>query len=260
MYLDRAATGAAAAERVAHRMRNVIGRKGRVTIMFASAPSQREFLATLARMDHIDWSRVVALQMDEYVSLPGSRQTLARFLEEHLYEVVRPGVMHTLLAVGEDATHARLRYIEILTHSPVDIVCAGIGENGHLAFNDPPANFDDPELVRLAALDARSREQQVHDAQFESLAQVPTHALTVTVTALMQTNYLSCVVPGRAKSEAVRTTLLEPVSPMCPASILRSHRDAVLYLDEAAAASLRGGSVFAGGPADARDERGTTRL
>ncbi len=230
--------GRAAARRVARWMRQAIARHRGVTMMFAAAPSQREFLMALGQMDRLDWSRVTALQMDEYLGLAAnSTQTLGAFLKKHLYDVVRPGTVHYLEAAATPSTECR-RYADLLARHPLEILCAGIGENGHLAFNDPPADFEDPDPVRIVALDGLSRAQQVRDGQFPAIDDVPTHALTVTIPALMRATRVSCVVPGPTKAAAVRAALREPISPDCPASVLRRHRRAVLYLDEEAAALL----------------------
>jgi len=238
-YADRETLGTAAARRVASLMRGAIAREGRVNVMFAAAPSQREFLSALAGMKNLDWSRVVAMQMDEYAGLAGSARTLAGFLKEHLYDLVRPGRVYNFFGAATDADRECDRYARVLAKHPVDIVCAGIGENGHLAFNDPPADFEDPDLARVVALDERSRAQQLHDAQFASLDDVPRTAFTVTIPVLMRAKSISCVVPGSAKAEAVRAALQDAVSPMCPASVLRGHPRSVLYLDEASAALLK---------------------
>ncbi len=241
VYATRGDLGVAAAREVAARMRALLARQERVRMVFAAAASQRELLAELGALAGIAWPRVIAFHMDEYVGLgPDAPQSFARFLREHLFDRVRPGVVHYLDGRGDPAGECE-RYTRLLSEGPIDIVCAGIGENGHLAFNDPPvADLADPKTVKVVALDRRSREQQVHDGCFGRLEEVPTHALTLTIPALMGGGHISCVVPGPTKAEAVRVALQGPVSTDCPASVLRRHPDSILYLDRESAALLAG--------------------
>ena len=240
IYEDRAAMGAAAAQAVAQRMRQVLAEKEQAVIVFAAAPSQNEFLATLRHIEGLEWRRVVAMHMDEYIGLPADApQAFGNFLRERLFDIVEPRTVHYIDGNAVDPETECQRYAGLLKHNPVDIVCAGIGENGHLAFNDPPvADFDDPGLVKVVELDLRCRQQQVHDGCFAQLAEVPTHALTLTIPALMMARWIYCIVPGPTKTEAVKKTWQGPVSTACPATILRRHANAVLFLDQAAAALL----------------------
>ena len=240
VYASRAALGRAAAKGVAARMREALSEKERVSMVFAAAPSQNEFLAALRETADLDWSRVTAFHMDEYVGLSADApQSFRKFLDDHLFGAVQPGVIHYLAGDAPDPEGECRRYAALLAAQPPAIVCAGIGENGHLAFNDPHiADFDDPLLVKVVELDAASRQQQVNDDCFEKLEDVPTHALTVTIPALTRARHLSVVVPGTAKAEAVEATLHAPVSPAYPATILRRHAGAVLLLDVDAATRL----------------------
>lgn len=241
VYADRAGLGAASASAAAQRIREILGRQERCRIVFAAAPSQNEFLAGLAEQENIDWSRVTAFHMDEYVGLANDHpQSFVRFLREHLWDLVQPGEIYPLNGLNPDPESECRRYTALLCAAPIDIVAAGIGENGHLAFNDPPdADFDDPRTVRIVGLAQRSREQQVHDGCFPDLASVPTHALTLTIPALMAASTVFCMVPGPTKAEAVRETLRGPVRQACPATILRRHPAAVLYADEASFALVQ---------------------
>lgn len=235
VYLDREAMGAAVAADVAAAMRAVLTERPRVRMAFAAAPSQEEFLAALAGTPGLDWSRVTAFQLDDYIGLPGSApQRFSQFLRSRLFDRVQPGELHLIDAIQstQDMTAECHRYAGLLEAEPLDIVCLGIGENGHLAFNDPPvANFDDPESVKLVELDDACRQQQVNDGCFQSTDDVPTHAITLTIPTLLAGNRLFCVVPGATKREAVRCTLSGPVTTACPASILRTHPACTLYLD-----------------------------
>jgi glucosamine-6-phosphate deaminase len=232
VYPTRAAMGQAAAHDIAAALRTRLRTQQAVRAVFAAAPSQDEMLAALAAAPGIDWTRVTALHMDEYAGIgEAAPQRFGNYLADRLFGMVHPGRVELINPRG-DAGVAAERYARVLAESPVDIVCAGIGENGHLAFNDPgSADFADAELVKVVALDERSRRQQVNDGCFGALAKVPTHAITLTVPALMSASEIFCVVPGPSKAAAVREALFGPVSPACPASTLRDHSRATLYLD-----------------------------
>ena len=240
VWADREKTGVAAAYAVAERMRDLLTTQGKAIIVFAAAPSQNEFLATLAKMPNLDWGRVTAFQMDEYIGLPpDAPQGFGLFLRKHIFDLVQPGTVHYLNGQADDPNEECCRYAALLESNPVDIVCAGIGENGHLAFIDPPvADFDDPKRVKVVGLDRRSRQQQVNDGCFTRIKDVPTHALTMTIPQLMEARWIYCIVPGPTKTEAVRNTLKGPISTNCPASVLRRHPAAVLYLDRDAAGNI----------------------
>jgi glucosamine-6-phosphate deaminase len=240
LHSDRGKLGAAAAHAVAERMRTTIAENGSVAMVFASAPSQNEFLATLATLKGIDWDKVTAFHMDEYLGLPAdSPEGFGTFLQERLYNAVKPGTVHFLNGQAEDPQAECKRYAALLAEHPVDIVCAGIGENGHLAFNDPPvADFEDPESVKVVELDHACRLQQVHDGCFPNLNSVPTHALTLTIPALTAASWIYAMVPGPTKAQAIKDTLTAPLGTHCPATILRQHPRAVLYVDTASAALL----------------------
>ena len=233
-YPDRASLGVAAARGVAA----AIAARGEARAVFACAPSQDEFLAALIAQS-VDWAKVTVFHMDEYAGLPeGHPASFRSYLRGHLLAHIAARAVH-LIRAEADAAGETARYAALLAERPLDLVCLGIGENGHLAFNDPPvADFADPALVKLVALDDACRRQQVHDGCFRALDDVPTHALTLTIPALFCAREISCVVPGGRKAQAVRDALLGPIAPSCPASILRTHPRAVLHLDEAAASLL----------------------
>ncbi len=239
VYADRAALGLAAGEEIAAALRARLARQPRVRMIFAAAPSQTELLAALGAAAGIDWDRVTAFHMDEYLDLAGDApQRFGHFLREHLFARVHPGEIHYLAAgeiSGDDEAAADAecaRYAALLRSAPIDIVCLGIGENGHLAFNDPPvADFADPATVKPVDLDGTCRRQQVHDGCFTTLAAVPRRALTLTIPALTAGARLCCTVPGPSKRAAIRRTLTGPIGTACPASILRRHPDCTLYTD-----------------------------
>lgn len=232
--------GEAAARDAAVLLRTLLDRQDGVRAVFAAAPSQNEFLSALCRMSGIDWARVTAFHMDEYIGLPADApQGFGNFLRARLFDRLSFGAVHYLDGNAEPEQECR-RYAALLAEAPLDVVFMGIGENGHIAFNDPPvADFQDPAAVKPVRLDEICRRQQVHDGCFAALSQVPTHALTLTVPALAGARHHLCIVPAASKAPAVRDTVQGPVSPACPASILRTCPDAALYLDSESSALLK---------------------
>ncbi len=240
VYDDRALAGRAAALAVARTLRECQQTGGLARVIFAAAPSQNEFLAGLVASKEIDWARVVAFHMDEYLGLTADHPAaFRRYLAEHLFGLVGldSGRLRLIPAEHSDRPlRICLEYEQRLMAEPPDLVCAGIGENGHLAFNDPPvADFLDPVQVKVVRLDQACRAQQVHDGCFGRIEDVPTHAYTLTVPALLSAPRVSVVVPGARKASAVLTTLKGPISEACPATALRRHPGATLYLDRESA-------------------------
>lgn len=244
IHPDRASLGVAAARAVATHLRGVIARQGEARVVFACAPSQDEFLAALISAERcgvdLDWRRVTAFHMDDYVGLEAAHpQSFRRYLQTHLLDRVAVGQFHSLAAEERDIAAVCARYAAALQEKPIDLICLGIGENGHIAFNDPPvARFDDPSWVKVVELDEACRQQQVNDGCFPTLADVPRHALTLTVPVFRAARQLSIQVPGPRKAAAVRATLRGEIGTACPASILRTHPAATLYLDAASASLL----------------------
>jgi len=233
IFPDRQSMGVAAAKDVAIALKLKLLQIQNVRMVFASAPSQREMLTSLARIEGIDWSRVTVFHMDEYIGLdPTAPQRFGVWLKSQLFDRVSPGCIH-LLYPDPDPERSAADYAALLAEFPIDIVCMGIGVNGHLAFNDPPvADFEDSEDVKIVQLDEDCRQQQVDDKCFASLNQVPTTAVTLTLPRLMRTEQIFCVVPGAQKKAAVNAALHGPMSVACPASILRTHANCALYLDK----------------------------
>lgn len=225
--------GAAAAHHVAQALKQRLAGGNNVRMVFAAAPSQSEMLATLARLPGIDWSRVTAFHMDDYIGLPKTApQRFSVWLKQHVFDRLPFARVH-LIEPGNDAEAEARRYEALLAKAPIDFVCLGIGVNGHIAFNDPPvADFDDPRDVKVVELDMICRQQQVDDDCFASIDDVPRSALTLTVPCLMRAGRLFCVVPGATKRAAVQAALQGPISTVCPASILRSHDNCTFYLDK----------------------------
>lgn len=237
VYPNRKEMGNAAAAAVARTIRRLLEQQQSVSIVFAAAPSQEEFLAGLSAAQGINWQRVIAFHMDEYLGLPADApQRFGNFLKDRIFDKVDPFIVHYLSTGSPDPEPEIERYSSLLKEHPLDIACLGIGQNGHLAFNDPPvADFDDPSSLKVVELDERSRKQQVYDGCFAQLDDVPKIALTLTIPALMSARWVHCVVPDVSKAEAVRACLQDPVSTRCPASILRRHPQAVVYLDRESA-------------------------
>lgn len=231
-YGTRQQMAEAAAGDVADHLRWLLGRQPRVRVLFAAAPSQEQMLAALARMPDIAWGRVDAFHMDEYIGLaPGDAARFGQWLKRHFFDRVALGSAHIMESDGAPE-QASIRYAGLLAAAPIDVVCLGIGVNGHIAFNDPPvADFADPLDVKVVTLDAECRQQQVDEECFASLDLVPMQAMTVTVPRLLAAERLFAVVPGAIKREAVRRTLYGPITTDCPASILRTHANCTLYLD-----------------------------
>lgn len=240
VFGTRREMGRRAAEHTAAAIVRLLGQQPEMRMIFAAAPSQDEFLEALVSEPGIDWSRITAFHMDEYVGLPKTApQLFSRYLDRHLFSKVPFAAVHTIDGAASSPAEECARYGALLKEKPVDIVCMGIGENGHIAFNDPPvADFNDPAVVKLVELDEACRRQQVNDGCFDRLDDVPTRALTLTVPALMGADALVVVVPGMRKAAAVEQSLCGDLSTRCPASILRTHRRSHLFLDGDAAASV----------------------
>ena len=233
IFSNRNAMGEAAGQAVAAKMKELLKVKEEIFMVFGAAPSQNEFLDTLSRSPGIDWKKVIAFHLDEYVGLPQTApQSFAFFLRKRLFEKVLPGQVHYLNGIAQDLKAECRRYASLFNDHPFDIACIGIGENGHIAFNDPPvADFNDPEPVKVVELDSASRQQQVHDGCFSNLEDVPRKAMTLTIPTLFRAKFICCAVPAPTKAQAVKDTLEGPIATDCPATILRRHSNAVLFLD-----------------------------
>jgi glucosamine-6-phosphate deaminase len=236
---DRAAMGTSAATDAAEAILKAVSDHGTARVVFASAPSQREMLSALAARDDLDWNRVVAFHMDEYVGLSAvAPQAFGQWLNDHLFAHVNGG---HLIAINPEAPSEfeAERYAALVTSERLDLVCLGIGDNGHLAFNEPhQAQLNDDRAARVVTLDPESRRQQVADGQFSQLDLVPTTAITLTVPTLLAARTIVGTVPGFSKASSVAAALDGPIGTDCPASFLRTHDTVYLHLDEAAASRL----------------------
>ena len=239
VYATRNEMGIAAAKDVAATIRDLLTYKSEVNIVFAAAPSQNEFLKALCAEKEVNWQRINAFHMDEYIGLTDDApQKFGNFLKERIFDKL-PFLTVNYMDGNRRPKEECERYAALLQQYPVDIVCMGIGENGHIAFNDPHvARFDDSELVKKVDLDEKCRMQQVNDGCFANISEVPAHALTLTVPALTNGRFLFCMVPAKTKAWAVFHTVNDPVSEEIPATCLRIHDNAVLYVDMDSAGML----------------------
>ncbi|MCR8724570.1 glucosamine-6-phosphate deaminase [Frigidibacter sp. ROC022] len=236
IHPDRSGMARAAAAKAAGAIRDILARQGSARLSFAAAASQAEMLEALRAESGIDWSRVTAFHIDDYLDLPADApQRFANWLDRNLFGKLPFGAVHRM-PVDLGPERACAEYQALLTEAPIDLGLLGIGVNGHIAFNDPPvADFEDVPWVKVVELDDICRQQQVDDGAFDSFDQVPRRAVTLTVPALMAARQIVCTVPGRAKAAAVKRLLSGPVGSDCPATILRRHPNATLYLDAEAA-------------------------
>lgn len=233
IFDNRRELGAAAAKAVADAIFMVSKEKEFVNIIFAAAASQNEFLDVLAEDKSIDWSRVNAFHMDEYIGLDKSHpQKFSNYLKKKLFDRVPMHDVYLLNENGGDPDVEAARYSALLMGNKPDITCMGIGENTHLAFNDPHvAEFNDPLMVKVVDIDEPCKQQQVNEGCFPAVSDVPSFAYTLTIPVLLQADYIFCMVPGRSKANAIVHTLREERSELYPSTVLRGHSNAVLYLD-----------------------------
>ena len=234
IYENRTLMGEAAARDIKAKIAQLLSEKQEINMIFAAAPSQNDVLQSLVDDKEIEWNRVNAYHMDEYIGLDkDAPQGFGNFLKAHIFGLVPFKSVNYIDITTTNPEEEANRYGKLLQENPTDIVIMGIGENGHIAFNDPPvANFKDEKWVKPVKLDEICRQQQVNDGCFASIDQVPTHAMTLTVPTLVKAPNLFCIVPAETKKQAVYETLNGSIDEHCPASILRTHDNAKLYLDD----------------------------
>ena len=240
IYNTRSEMGKAAGADIKACILSLLETKETINMIFAAAPSQNEVLAALVADKAIPWQRINAYHMDEYIGLDSSApQCFGNFLDRHIFSLVPFKSVNYIKSDATDPDAECARYSSLLSAAPTDIVVMGIGENGHIAFNDPPvANFSDTVLVKPVKLDEICRQQQVNDGCFPKLDAVPRYAITLTVPALVAAPHLFCIVPATTKAWAVKETLSGSIDEHCPASILRTRPGAQLYLDPDSAALI----------------------
>jgi glucosamine-6-phosphate deaminase len=234
LYNDESEMGAAAAGFVAGNLARAISRQGSANLILATGTSQFSFLDALKKLE-MEWSKITVFHLDEYTGISDEHPaSFRRYLRERILDEVKPAKVFLIHADAGNLDAEMAKYEALLKSHPVDIACIGIGENGHIAFNDPPvANFNDPLWVKQVELDEACRRQQLGEGWFPSLDDVPKYAVTLTIPAIMHCKKISCVVPGKRKAKAVHDALYGEITTACPASILREHPSAVLFLDSA---------------------------
>jgi len=240
IHKTRLLLGAEAALMVCAKIRHLLAQQEAVNIIFASAPSQNEFLDALVEVADIDWGRVNAFHMDEYIELPkNDPRSFATFLNKKIFNLLPFRTVNYINGNAAEIGAECKRYTKLLAQFPADIICLGIGENGHLAFNDPHvAYFNDLSMVKMVKLDAECRQQQVNDGCFAGLNEVPAYAITLTIPALMAAKFIYCIVPGKNKAKAIKNTLQNEIIEKYPSTILRKHANAVLFLDRGSSSLL----------------------
>lgn len=240
IFDTREEMGKVAAEDAARRINAIIAKNGVANVVFAAAPSQNDLIENLLKAD-IDWSKVRAFHQDEYVGISAEEPAgFGNFLDRAIFKKVHFKELHYLLCCADEAEEKCKAYAQLLRKYPIDLIFLGIGENGHLAFNDPAvADFNDPKMVKIVELDDVCRQQQVNDGCFATLDDVPKQAMTMTMSLIMNIPEAICVVPTIRKANAVYRALCGEVTTACPSSILRNHPNAALYLDKDSASMLR---------------------
>ncbi|WP_107668184.1 glucosamine-6-phosphate deaminase [Cyanothece sp. BG0011] len=226
----------------------VLDNQAEATIVLATGNSQLKFLDILIASHKIDWSRINLLHLDEYLGIEGDNSASFRFyLHERVEKRINPKSFNYLIGDGLEPIEECDRYTQLLKQYPIDLCCLGVGVNGHLAFNEPQvANFDDPHWVKIVKLDQQTRWMQVSQGHFKEFDQVPKYALTVTIPTILSAKKIICLAPGENKAEIIQQMLQEAISTQCPASILRKHSDATLFLDKKSAALLSSPDVSSG--------------
>ena len=238
VFEEKKDLGRAAAEQAAASIRNAIRDSGRARIIAATGASQFDFLEVLTKAEDIDWRRVEMFHLDEYIGLPMSHPaSFRRYLRERLIQ--KTGIANYHLLDGETDPSAAIRSAnEAIAAAPIDIAFVGIGENGHLAFNDPPADFETEEPYLIVNLDPACRLQQVGEGWFANISETPKQAISMSIRQILKAKEILAVVPDSRKAKAVKACLEGEISPMAPASILRRHENTTVYLDKNSAALL----------------------
>lgn len=233
--------GKTAAAAIAEEMKRIANQKDTIRMMFAAAPSQDTTLTALKEIEGLPWEKVEAFHMDEYVGITEDRpQSFRNYLNRWIFSQKPFKKINLIKGDSADIEAESERYGNLLTEKPLDIIVLGIGENGHIAFNDPPeSSFHEPKPAKIITLSQRSRIQQVNDGCFDSLEEVPYMAITVTIPVFTSASALFCVVPNERKADAIKMTLEGPISELCPASILRTHKNSMLFIDKDSASKLK---------------------
>ena len=232
--------GQKAANDLATHLSGLVEQQGEAAVILATGNSQLTFIDALRRLKGVPWNKVALFHMDEYLGMSDQHAaSFARFIQEKVVDYIHPAVFHPIRGNSPDFMSELERYRRLLREFSPDICVMGIGENGHLAFNDPPANFESTAVIQVVNLDNHCRMQQVGEGHFATLDDVPTRAYSLTIPALLDVKYALVIVPEVRKAEAVKAALQGPVTPNCPASILRTKPNVTLYLDRESASLLQ---------------------
>ena len=239
IYQDEQSAGEASALFVSEHLNKAIELNGFANLILATGASQFAFIEAIKKLE-VDWSKITVFHLDEYIGVSKTHPaSFRKYLKERIIDVVKPKKMYYINGDVKDIEDEIENYEKLLKAHPIDIACIGIGENGHIAFNDPDiADFNDPKLVKVVQLDDVSRNQQLGEGWFPTLDDVPKEAISLTIPAIMNCKVISCMVPDKRKAEAVYNTLNGEISTDCPATILRQHPNTVLFLDKDSASKL----------------------
>ncbi|HSW01866.1 MAG TPA: glucosamine-6-phosphate deaminase [Sedimentisphaerales bacterium] len=243
IYRNKKEAGTAAANSAAQAIRSAIRNKGQANIILATGASQFEMLDQLVASHGIDWLKVVMFHLDEYIGLEADHPAgFRKYLQERFVDPVTPlKAAYFVRGDAEDPAEECRRLGVLIASNPIDVACIGIGENGHLAFNDPPADFETEEAYLTVQLDEQCRKQQLGEGWFPRLEDVPSKAISMSIRQILQSRQLVVTVPDMRKARAVKNALEGPVTPQCPASILQQHPNCSIFLDELSASLLSSG-------------------
>ena len=232
-------TSEAAAHVASTKLRAALDTNGHASFIVATGASQFDFLAALTADETINWNNTTMFHLDEYIGIPETHPaSFRKYLQERLVDIVRPGTVHFLDGEADDPQAECDRLNRIISEHQIDVAFVGIGENGHLAFNDPPADFETEDPYILVELDEACRLQQVGEGWFTGLEEVPTQAISMSIHQILKAETIICTVPDERKAEAVRNCLHGEITPMHPASILQTHPDCTVFLDAGSASLL----------------------
>jgi glucosamine-6-phosphate deaminase len=239
MFSSNEKLGQRAADDFAVLLSGIVGKQGSAAVILATGNSQLSFINSLRVKKGIAWDKITVFHMDQYLGMSDQHPaSFSRWIREKLVDSVHPASFYPIRGDASDVKSELMRYADLLRRYPPDICVLGIGENGHLAFNDPPADFETKEIIHVVTLDMRCRMQQVNEGHFPTVQDVPKRAITLTVPALLSAKHVFAVVPEARKADAVKAALQGPVTPDCPASILRTNSHVTMYLDRESASQM----------------------
>ncbi len=239
IYQDETSAGVASANFVAEKLNTVIAERGSANLILATGASQFAFIEAIKKLN-VDWSKITVFHLDEYKNLPETHPaSFRKYLKERILNEIKPAKAYLINGDAENLDEMVKDYEALLKKYPVDVACIGIGENGHIAFNDPGvADFNDTKLVKVVQLDDACRNQQLGEGWFPAFDDVPKEAVSLTITAIMNCKVISCLCPNKRKANAIYNTVYAPISTDCPSTILRTHPDTVIFLDKDSASML----------------------